>query len=446
MMKSGSHPSALRLPPRCWLAAVMLIWGSNSRADVIYSGFQNIAMPLSFEGVYLNIVTGDTATSQPADWNNGAWINPAFGGVYLFNDSLMRPVITGSDQALNLSAGTLVGNGSVFAAGEGGSTTHVGEAADQFHIGTPGYIGFQFEATTAAPTRFGWISLTINNVGSGTINGWAYEDAANSISIGNVVQGAPSGGSQQFTLSSPAGVSFTLGSAISETGGNVNTLVKTGTGTASLRSGQTYTGGTTVSAGTLNVNNLTGSATGSGGITIDAGAVLSGAGRMDAGSHDVMINGTVSVGDIAAVSPTSSTLTLGATTGGTTLLGASGSLRFDLFSGAGSGDNTSVLSASDLLILYGDVSLLSGASLLIDNPNNLSAWAIGDQWRIWDVTNAGTRTGSFALANIIAPLLGPGKTWDFDSTSGILSITPEPGRSVLLLLGILGMCLRRRRS
>lgn len=430
---------------------LLLVWalmlgGLTARGAVIYSGYQEIAVPLNFDGVYLNLITGATTSTEPVDWATGPWINPFFGGVYITNEALVRPVITGTDQAVNLSSGTIISSASTFAAGMGGSTTHVGPALNQFQIGAAGHLGFQFEAAPAAATRYGWMDLTVNNTGAGVIHGWAYDDTDGSIVVGNITQSAPVANAQTITLSVPTGESFTLGSTLTNSGGNINSLIKTGAGTTTLSGAHTFTGGTTIQTGTLNVTNTTGSATGSGALTLAAAATLSGTGRVLATTGDIAISGTLSIGDAALASPVSSSLAFGTTSGHQTELGSGGALRFDLFSGAGSGDNTSALSASDLLMLYGDISMLSGATLILDNPNNMTAWTIGDQWRLWDVTNAGTRTGNFALANILAPALSSFQGWSFDSQTGILSIVPEPSRVMLLMLGLGGVLMRRRRA
>lgn len=425
------------------LVCALILLGTKARAAVIYSGYQEIAVPLNFEGVYLNLATGATSSVEPADWSTGAWINPFFGGVYISNEALVRPAVTGTDRAVNLSAGATISASSMFAAGMGGSTTHVGTASDQFQVGIAGNLGFQFQSAPAAANRYGWMSLTVNNTGPGIINGWAYDDTSGSILVGNITQSAPLAGAQTITLSAPLGESFTLGSTLTNSGGNINSLVKNGSGAVTLSGAHNYTGGTTVNAGTLNVTNTSGSATGSGALTIAAAATLSGTGRVLASNGDITINGTLSIGDAAV----SSSLLFGTASGHQTVLGSTGALRFDLFSGAGAGDNTSTLTASDLLMLYGDISMLSGATLILNNPNNMTAWSIGDQWRLWDVSNAGTRSGGFSFATIIAPFLtGNDKGFSFDPGTGILSIiAPEPSRVLLLTMALLGLLHRRQR-
>ena len=145
-------------------------------ALIIYSGLQNIPIPLNFEGVYLRVDTGATSAALPANWNTAPWLNPFFGGVDIANSPLLRPIITGTDQILNLASGTAINAGSNFVMGESGSTTHVGAGAGQFQIGTPGIIGFVFNTSVGSPVRYGWMGIEINNTGAGRIIDWAYED------------------------------------------------------------------------------------------------------------------------------------------------------------------------------------------------------------------------------------------------------------------------------
>jgi len=154
-----------------------LATASVSHAGIVWSGSMNVPVPFNFDGVYLNPFTGATAATQPADWNAAPWLNPFFGGVDIGNDALMRPVITGADQVVNLGFGGTIGVASTFPAGESGSTTHVGAAANQFHLNTPGYLGFAFEPAVGGATYYGWAQIEISNTGAGRILDWAYDDA-----------------------------------------------------------------------------------------------------------------------------------------------------------------------------------------------------------------------------------------------------------------------------
>ena len=160
------------------LLVVLIAAAPPVRSAVTYSGLQDIPIPLSFDGVYLNILSGATDTAQPGTWTTAPWINPFFGGVDIGSNSLLRPVITGASQIENIAAGTLIDNTDNFAAGANGSTTHVGPASNQFQLGTPGYLGFAFQPVVGGPTHYGWMQVTINNTGAGTIRDWAYDDEA----------------------------------------------------------------------------------------------------------------------------------------------------------------------------------------------------------------------------------------------------------------------------
>lgn len=147
-------------------------------AGIIYSGPEDIPIPLNFEGQYLRIDTGATSAVYPADWATAPWINPFFGGVYVANSPLLRPVITGTDQILNLATGTVISSTSNFVAGESGSSTHMGTGPGQFAMNAPGLIGIAFQMAPGGPDYYGWIKMTFSNTGDAEINSWAYEDVS----------------------------------------------------------------------------------------------------------------------------------------------------------------------------------------------------------------------------------------------------------------------------
>jgi hypothetical protein len=149
-------------------------------AAVIYSGLQNIVVGQNLDGVHLKLDPGIGTTivtsAEPPDWNTKPYLNPFFGGVAVASSPLLRPIITGTDEIVNIATGTLISAASGFATGENGSGTHVGAGAGQFSLGSPGLIGFAFERTLGGPTYYGWLRLIMNNAGAGTIVDWAYED------------------------------------------------------------------------------------------------------------------------------------------------------------------------------------------------------------------------------------------------------------------------------
>ena len=162
----------------CLASLAGVIFPCAARAALMYSGMQNVAVPLTLDGVSLRLSDGTVSGAFPANWNTEPWLNPFFGGVDIANSPLLRPVITGADQIVNLAPGTVIGSGSGFAAGESGSSTHVGAAANQFQSGTPGLIGFVFETTAGGPDYYGWLRMTVSNTGPGSIADWAYESTA----------------------------------------------------------------------------------------------------------------------------------------------------------------------------------------------------------------------------------------------------------------------------
>ena len=157
---------------------------------IVYSGVQNIPIPFTFSGVYVNVFTNLTSLTEPVDFYDTApWINLDFGGVDISNGDMLHLVITGTDQALNLASLSLVASSSNFTVGSSASTTHMGSAPNQFQLNTPGYVGFSFNPAPAGPTYYGWMQISIDNTGTGTgtIHDWAYENVAGAPILAGIV-------------------------------------------------------------------------------------------------------------------------------------------------------------------------------------------------------------------------------------------------------------------
>ena len=256
----------------------------HATAEVIYSSLQNIAIPSTFDGVFVDV----DGSHAPSSSSFSGWdINPFMGGKYLANSAAFQPARVGTDgmaTVLNFGAGITIGSGLNFATGSGGSLDHLGNASGQFAASQDGYLAFKIGS------NYGWMRVVFTNDTSGAvIKDWAYDTSGAPIVTGNVLQSAPTGGAQTVTLTSASG-SFTLGSRITDTGGNANSVVKTGNGTAVLTGTNSYSGVTTVAGGTLLVN---GSLTGAGTVTVGPAGTLGGTGGIAAA---VMVNGILAPG------------------------------------------------------------------------------------------------------------------------------------------------------
>ncbi|MCB1207669.1 MAG: autotransporter-associated beta strand repeat-containing protein [Verrucomicrobiales bacterium] len=255
--------------------------------------------------------------------------------------------------------------------------------------------------------------------------------------------------------SSSAPVTFQAQSGSLSNLGQLNdggTLTKDTLGTLTLGNGNTFTGGVNVAGGILLANNTTGSATGSGPVSVDPGTILGGDGIIaPAVGESIIVDGDLFVG----MSGASAGADLALTTSGAGSTILNGKVGFDIFSGDGAGDNTAVLGAADLLVLSGPVTL--GGTLAIGDPNGLTAWASGDKWRLFDWALAGTPTGTFTnltgtVGNFtdLPDLSTYSLAWDVSDiyAGGTISIVtvPEPGRMILVLFGLMGLVLRRRRK
>jgi hypothetical protein len=166
------------------LAALALAGAATAPAAIIYSGLQDITIPTTFEGVSVEIPGGVTPTPDAPGW----MVNFFFGGFGIANSDLLQPVRSGTtinDPVLNLAPDTLISLSSSFAAGFGGSQTHLGPNPGQFAEGSEAYLGFA--ANIGGTAKYGWmrVELTANTAG-GLIRDWAYESTGGAIRVAAV--------------------------------------------------------------------------------------------------------------------------------------------------------------------------------------------------------------------------------------------------------------------
>lgn len=234
-------------------------------------------------------------------------------------------------------------------------------------------------------------------------------------------------------------------------GGSPKGITVQGGGTLSLSSGASdYTGTTLVEQGRLHVTNTSGSATGTGPVAVNAGAKLSGTGRIALSSGIVDAGGTIQPG----TDSTPGTLTV---VGNTQLIGGSSKYQWSL-SVAGTGSSTPITngesdtgSTTSRLAVTGNLNLqpstvdIVGLSLTGFDNQQYYSWTVATGTTVQSITaqptfnTAGLNTGggSFTLST------GMG--------SVIVSFTPAPEPASILLCcaaaaGVAGYVRRRRTS
>ena len=447
-------PKYLSFPT--WIALALVMPAS---ADVIYSNFQNIGIPANFAGVYLDV-------NGPNGWNTNmaapvaGWdINVYYGGKDLANSPAFQPVRANNTAnwapITDLSAGATVSSGGIYspfvqsgtgaeppgAPGYGTSPMLMGSGGN-FTAGTVGYIGFKlYTGAGYTVPVYGWMRVILGGA-TPVIEDWAYDTSGATIATGNVLQSAPSGNAQTVTLTSESG-SFTLGSALTNTGGNTNSVVKTGAGTTTLTVTNTYGGTTMASQGTLLVN---GSLAGSGTVSVAGMATLGGTGSI---AGPVIVNGILSPG--ASIE----SLTTGALT-----LNSGSTFKYEMDSGAES------TVAADFQKVFGDLALNGTVTLDLTNlagptgtfaaGTKLSLINYADAWNSGLFTYAGTPlanhgvfTAGLNTWQINYDAVSGGSNFASESTSGhfvTLTAVPEPGSWLALgcLMGS-GVVLRHRK-
>lgn len=262
--------------------------------------------------------------------------------------------------------------------------------------------------------------------------------------------------------------------------------IKRGAGTSALTGNMSYAGTTKVEAGTLLVN---GSHTGGGAYTVEAGATLGGIGTIGSA---VTVNGALAPGDGVGVLTVNNNVSFGTSgifdvqidaagnaadrlivNGNLNLSGASDMLRLSLAAGAlplagpltiatYTGTLTGVfdLDNANFTINYGTG---NNSSITISNITSIDAGAlIGDynnngsvdaaDYTIWrnNVGNPGNTLQNRDPANGTG-VVGPGDyaSWKANfgaGGGGSLAVTnvPEPSAVALLLMGSIGVVIRRR--
>lgn len=165
----------------------------NADAQIIYSGPINVNIPSTTAGVYINLVTGVSATTPAGapGWDINPW---SAATLRLFannaaspNDGLVTNFPTGLGAGVdNLPVGTLINGTLTF----GRTPTEEGVASPTaFQVNsTNNYIGFRFLNEGTGTLNFGWMQFSTGaTLGAQprSIIGFAYEASGAAINVGD---------------------------------------------------------------------------------------------------------------------------------------------------------------------------------------------------------------------------------------------------------------------
>jgi hypothetical protein len=166
----------------CAVVASAGAMGAAHQADaaIVWSGIVNIAIPSNIDGVYMNILTGQTGTSgtSVAGWD----INPYGSTTLQFWANTGGGYVRGlgSDSTLvdNLAQGTLINASQAFGTGTAEST-----GSTAFIPGSmSNLVGFRFVNEATGATHYGWMRILLGGTGLASqpraIIEYAYESVA----------------------------------------------------------------------------------------------------------------------------------------------------------------------------------------------------------------------------------------------------------------------------
>ena len=163
-------------------AAATAVAAPSAQADIVYSGPVTIAVPMTIDGVYLDLVTGVNSTSTFTGYD----INP-FGTTALefYSPTGSGVVGTSAAGATALPLGTTISSASTFL-----TSVAAGTAFDT--IGTE-FLGVKFKNDTTLGTNYGWVEfVTTSTTGfPATIIGYAYNNTTGgAIQVGQIANAA----------------------------------------------------------------------------------------------------------------------------------------------------------------------------------------------------------------------------------------------------------------
>ena len=183
LVSSGRKARFNRAAILASLAIAAASVGSSQAFAAVVCASTPIAIPADINGIYVNFVTGATATSGggAAGWDFSAYASSGALRFYSSSSAANTTRYVGTGAAVDLlAAGTMIdATSSLASAGV--------NQPGAFQAGvTNGYVGVAFTNESTAATNYGWASVTTTgpNGFPATINQYCYENSGTGIMAG----------------------------------------------------------------------------------------------------------------------------------------------------------------------------------------------------------------------------------------------------------------------
>lgn len=160
-----------------------------------------ISVPNTFNGVYINLLTGASSTSPASvpGWDIGPWGNSGILSLF-FNSTPANSngavASTTTGPYTDLAPGTVISSLSTFA------TTTGSAAMAAFQTTGTHILGFRFFNESTSAINYGYMSITTNgpNGFPATINSWTFENSGGAITVPRATAGVPEPATWAFMI------------------------------------------------------------------------------------------------------------------------------------------------------------------------------------------------------------------------------------------------------
>ncbi len=409
-------------------------------------------------------------------------------GTFYFSGGAV--ISSDSASARSIFANVSIGNGAGGLAGSFGDTTRNGTIYISGNLANLGgasrIFGIASGTTVEVGGNYTSASTTLRVNGGGTlqVNGMTTTAVANGFAIG------PASGADGTTLELiGGGVMTSTGSSAGTMASNIvissanNTLrvnssfaqsatagvqtfsgvisgagkiMQEGSGTFALTNTNTYTGSTTVSGGVLQVGSAGVGTTGTGAVTVQTGSTLLGTGTVRGSTFTAQSGSIIHSGDGSAATnfgtlrftPSSGSGSFNFAAGSSTILGLNPGGTGDLLNFDGLSAGTLTFDGNLTITAPGYVPTSEETFNLLDWANLTSTFA--SRYAASSYSSYLLGNGDDNLGFDLPDIAGSGYGWDIsqfiiNGTISTVMLVPEPGRASLLLAGVCGLLLRRRR-